>query len=309
MRKGIAKFWIEIIGGVIVVVIILVIVVFAGSQTGTIIEDAAATNAFHSFIQTMAKATSSGTHTTSPWTLVMSRDNSVYAIAYMTQNLADTISTSREELDSESKFNLKKCIPESPDDTDACLCMMSIRYKSLKDPNNPIGIADTCDDMPFNLIAVDSASTHQDELNNLAAWNQKFANFLFTMESIKVLECSRVKPLCSYPTGASPQTARPCTIHYRGSPVAWISAQGGLLNIGPINTLDKLEVEVLKMDKDVNNFYIEMEALLETDIFTDRICAIKNCPPCYKCPGTACTPIFTGLGCSTTGYPSNNCAP
>jgi hypothetical protein len=299
-NKGITKFWIEIIGGVIIVVIILVIILVAVSSTSKFIEDAAAVNSFQIFVQTMSKATTSGTQVISPWTLSMGRDNSVYAIVYMTQDLVSNI-TSRSDIDTKSKFTLSKC---EGDLRDTCLCMLSIKYREVPGFLSSI----TCDDLPFNLIAVDSAPTHDAEKTNIVNWNNRFP--LDTMEHIEVLECSLIKPICKWTNNAG--VTWPCLLHYQGKPVVWISAQGGptnLLNyIGPLNPFNKLDFETLEMDKDYSNFYIEMKPQLSVGLLTDRLCASMNCDPCFSCSqlcsntvsGYGCKSDFTGLNCIIT---------
>ena len=146
-NKGITKFWIEIIGGVIIVVIILVIVLFAASKGSSIIEDAAAKNAFDSFSQVIAQATTSGTQVVSPWKLTIGRDNMVYAIVYLTKS---TVSDNRfKELindDPTSTFVVDQDCKGNGDQTDSCLCLLNIKYKDVD--------GKTCDDLPYNLIAL-----------------------------------------------------------------------------------------------------------------------------------------------------------
>jgi hypothetical protein len=93
--------------------------------------------------------------------------------------------------------------------------------------------------------------------------------------------------------------------------MVWMAAQGGVINIGAINTLDKLEFEILEMDKDIDKFYIDMQPKLAAGAFTDKVCPVKNCPPCYKCPGTACTSTSIGTAaataCQTTSDPVVSC--
>ena len=138
-KKGITKFWIEIIGGVIIVVIILVIVLFAASKVSALMEDAAAKNAFDSFTQTIAKATTSGSQVISPWSLGISRDNTVYAIVYMTPTLISHIRPV--VMDSASNITLDQCSWDSP-----CLCLLNMKYKDIG--------GQTCDDLPYNIISV-----------------------------------------------------------------------------------------------------------------------------------------------------------
>lgn len=268
-NKGITKFWIEIIGGVIVVVIILVIFLYAGTAVGTAVEDAAAVNEFDAFMQTMAKAYVDGSHLTSPWKLVNSRDDSVYAIVILTGNLKERLSGWR-DLDSASNFTLSKCDNLQ---LDHCLCLLSIKYRAVGWP-----VKVTCDDLPFNIISVNSNKDYDIERKNIEDWYKN--NFLLTyMEQVKVLSCSSAGTVCSW-TDAN-RNSVPCFIHYKEQPVVWLSAQGGLGRYGIVSTYDfgMLDFEILEMKKDVSNFYIDMNPRL----LSGSICAVKNCEPCHGC--------------------------
>jgi hypothetical protein len=272
-NKGITKFWIEIIGGVIIVVIILVIVIYAGSKVSTLIEDNAAVDAFNSFGQTMAKAAIGGTHVTSPWALSNSRGRSTYALVILTADLKSMIQ-SRKDLDTSSNYTLSQC--ENLEANDHCLCMLSVTYRD----NCPTGVP------PFNLISVDSSADYYIERNSIREWYSNFP--INTMSQVKVLACQSAETFCTWVNPADGKTL-PCFIHYQGKSMVWLSTKG------------TLNIEVLQMDKKLGDFFVDFKPRLATTsallpaIFTysSEICAVRNCPPCYGC--------FSGCSMHTKG--------
>jgi len=291
-NKGVTKFWIEIIGGVIIVVIILVIILFVATKTSAMIEDTAAVNSMQIFTQTMAKATTSGTQVTSPWRLSMSRDNSVYAIVYATQNLTNLIKL-MPGLTSSSNFTLTKC--DVQDLRDTCLCLFYIKYADIR--------SQTCDDLPFNVIVVENGSSYDTEKANINNWSDKFP--LNTIQEIQVLECTNIKSICSWTDNKA--NTWPCLIHYQGKPVVWMSAQGGDTGFLSSSNFDTLLFEILEMTKEFSNYYIDMNPTLAVGSYSDKICASLNCKPCYGCK-TTCNETRTGSGCSNA-FEGINCSP
>jgi len=281
-KKGVTKFWIEIIGGVIIVVIILVIVLYAGSKIASLIEDAAAANAYDGFTQTLVKAYTTGEHVISPWKLSDSRSNHAYGIVYMTQNLASYMKANV-NLVSGSEYNLQSC--ETDDMNDACLCMLSINYVTYSDVN--------CGDMPFTVVAVESSANYKTEMENIESWNEDFPikPGTNTVSEINVLRCASMESFCSWvdPNGVT----KPCTIHYNSKPVVWLGTGDHILDF-----------EELRMKKTEGSFHVDISYKWQKGIWAqDNMCATLNCKPCYDCGACGVYEI----GDWSCGYTGSKC--
>lgn len=206
--KGLAKFWVEIIGGVMVVVIILTIFVLVFSRAAATIEDENARYAFKSFKSTITQAWTSGVGTASPWLLKSSTDNKAYAITIISKDTAKFLSTwegnQNFHFSEESRRAVKECINDDPNDL--CYCVVSINYKqSTKGVNKNCGVT------PFNLISyaqdhfTKSSRDSKPHISTIVEEANEWSNcYLMTVvyymaENFKVLECSSIKHgICSW---------------------------------------------------------------------------------------------------------------
>jgi len=256
-KKGIAKFWIEVIGGVLVVAIIIVIVLFAMSTVSNAVVDNANANSFNAIFQTVAQARSEGkggTEAASPWELLAGDDNTVYAIAFVSAAAAQQFS-GMDKLDKggvigqkivkdqDDKFNIKKCTLSVDD---ACYCLFRIQYGGNS--------ATTCDDLTdkFNMIYADyttaaGSSIASRELTKAEAWSlNEFADIgyigkqdiLFgsftNINEVKVISCMLIKGEAGCFWTAPDGNEYPCLLHVtkkQGStsvdmPLVWMHSEG-----------------------------------------------------------------------------------
>lgn len=242
LKKGIAKFWIEIIGGVIIVVVILLIFVYFGSAVSTAMEDAANKKTFSDLQGLMAKAMEQGEETLNPFKLSVGTDNRIYAIAYVPRDVADcfynpsSCSAGKTPLafgDTTSKFEIQKCtqqeLQSSDYGQDICMCLFRIDYKGGCDEgaynmittSTPSGASWLAD-----MLLISDASTGWGTTKMLESFNE--GSYDYAISNIKILDCARViqDVRCSYTEG---NTEYPCLLHYDGKTVVWMSADGGLV--------------------------------------------------------------------------------
>jgi type II secretory pathway pseudopilin PulG len=263
-KKGIAKFWIEVIGGVLVVAIIIVIILFAMSTVSNAVVDNANANSFNAIFQTLAQARSEGkggTEAASPWELLAGDDNTVYAIAFVSTAAAQQFSGldrldkggvigQKISKDQDDKFNIKKCTLSA---NDACYCLFRIQYGGNS--------RTTCDDLTdkFNMIYVDYTtestvdkdgqprSTASRELDKAEAWSRdKLAGIDFVgkqdilfgsydnIKEVKVISCILIKGEAGCSWIGADGNDHPCVLHVsqkKGSttvdmPLVWMHSEG-----------------------------------------------------------------------------------
>ncbi|MCD6576249.1 MAG: hypothetical protein J7K73_03755 [Nanoarchaeota archaeon] len=223
-KRGIAKFWIEIIGGVIIVVIVLLVFLMLSSAISTGVEDASNRQRFIDFTQLVAKAHREGEDTVAPFIMKTSETSRVYAITFITPSLADCLYQysvkanptdddlvmCRHEgsnpvrpsfkLDRVSLMKLKKCtkttLMEEGDPQDMCLCMIRADYKHRWG----MSIFENC--VPYyNVIGESLSKTGikdpKSAYSAISTWvsDKLERDFVDSskVENVKILECSLVK--------------------------------------------------------------------------------------------------------------------
>jgi hypothetical protein len=154
--------------------------------------------------------------------------------------------------------------------------MLSIQYR------------EKCVVPPFNLISVDSSPDYYTERENIRNWYNTFP--INSMAKVKVLACQSAETFCTWVNPADGKTL-PCFVHYQGKTMVWLS------------TTEKLNIEVLEIDKKPNDFFVDFKPRMATGLFVSDICAVKKCQACYP----TCIGCCSGCSMKEKGFPGWNC--
>lgn len=252
-KKGIQKFWIEIIGGVVIVVIILVILIATASVVGTSVVDAKNSNEMVALYNGFATALAEpglSEHTVSPFEFQEPTSGSqIYAMVYITPRMAEKIVDGK-SIDVEAEDikgfgdqidrlsdrvelqKISKCI----ENEDACICLFRFKYDIEGGHYCHSGIDNIILTDPGyggskKAAAADSTLLSDEEY----LWKDEFLSIeeMFGVTFIenrgfintKIIECkllvSELGCATSFPGG----DVLPCIPHYQDKPLVWLSTK------------------------------------------------------------------------------------
>jgi hypothetical protein len=295
-KKGITKFWIEIIGGVIVVVVILVILISVATTIGTAATDVENSQEMdvliNGFSGILLKASlGGGEHPISPFTFNGPASGQVYAMVLVTpaaalkmtgpthEGLGSILANKNKQ---EDLYKLQKCATEN----DMCMCLFRLKYIT------------PCSEFSGNLIVTSpnygSYKTANptlnygpeefawwDEFGSVDEWNlNKFITLNSAVNDVAVVSCKLLSAENSCSTAFGEKNLKPCIPHYDGMPMVWLSTKnGGALNV------ETLSIQTFPYGSNLLSYY---PAITKFDFMPDALSGIGKQvgkKPCAYCGG------------------------
>jgi hypothetical protein len=306
-KRGITKFWIEIIGGVIVVVVILVIFIAVASTIGTAatdVENSQEMNALvGGFSEVLAKAKiGGGEHTISPFVYRGPGGSQVYAMVLVTpagaakmvgpppDGLGKVLASKNKQ---EDLYKLQKCVTEG----DLCMCLIRFKYGCnllVPDPFNML--SGCCMFFPENLIVTSpnkggyrannpSVSEEEglwwDDFGSIDEWNlNKLVKLDTAVTDMVVVDCKLLSSESSCSTIFGENNIKACIPHYKDKPMVWLSTKKD----------EPLHIETLKLDTfaygpNLLSYYPYIKAFEFMPGAPRTISQSTNTKPCVTCGG------------------------
>jgi len=309
-KRGITKFWIEIIGGVIIVVVILVIFIAVASTIGTAATDVENSQEMNvlvgGFSEVLAKATTGGgEHTISPFTYRGPGGSQVYAMVLVTpggamemigpppDGLGKVLASKNKQ---EDLYKLQKCVTEG----DLCMCLIRFKYGcSLLVPDPFNMLSGCCMFFPENLITVslsgegytpDSTNSPCQTPEECAWWNDfaavdewnllKLVKLDTAVTDMVVVDCKLLSSESSCSTIFGENNIKACIPHYKDKPMVWLSTKKD----------EPLHIETLKLDtsaygSNLLSYYPYIKAFEFMPGAPRTISQSTNTKPCVTCGG------------------------
>lgn len=302
-KRGITKFWIEIIGGVIIVVLIIMVLLVAASTIGTAASDAQNSQEMNGFTGGLSDALTrpgENEHVISPFKFVSPSDGQTYAMVYLTPSAAQEmidgggigviLKSSNKQVD---LYKLKKCAGETDD---ACMCLFRLKYKS-----DGLFWADYCNRFDENLITsyadpsgcgaqayIDTYGTVEkcmwtQEFKKIEEWNHKFLNMNDAIDDVVVVDCILLAGEKGCKTVFDDGTVRSCIIHYATSkgvykPLVWLSTKKDK----QIDA-EMINISVKRYNVSLVSYYPAVDAFAFRDDAQTRINHGADKKPCSGC--------------------------
>lgn len=254
-KKGITKFWIEIIGGVLVVIIIIVILLFVGSSISSSVVDAHNTQQMVALAQGYTEALNEpgmGEHVVSPFDYkAPAGQNQVYSIVFMHPEFATELMNGESFgriLNEKNKIvdlqKLSKCTKEEVGADDACLCLLRFKYK--------VDFFTNCIPYGENLIQTPFDEDWHEEWAHIEEWSKTKLDNLDSdaISDVVVVDCKYLSGQLGCTTNLGGERIRPCIPHYKDKPMVWLDTKNypEIFDGGVFTSDEALDVEFVKIE-------------------------------------------------------------